>query len=100
MLRVPMLYYDVFTSHSHHKKHPWNLKTLTSFQIPQAVPSCNYSGTFLVPPAAAGEEQGKEARAPRAPARGLRPPALPAEMPASSQYSLFTRVVNYATIWG
>src|SRR5712692_9070850 len=35
----------------------------------------NYSGTFLVPPAAAGEEKEKEARAPRAPARGLRPPA-------------------------
>jgi len=33
------------------------------------------SGTLLVPPAAAGKEQGKEARTPRAPAGGLRPPA-------------------------
>src|SRR6266699_4345441 len=35
----------------------------------------NSSGTFLVPPAAAGEEQGKEARTPRAPAGGRSPPA-------------------------
>src|SRR6266581_5639714 len=35
----------------------------------------NYSGMILVPPAA--EEKGKEARTPRAPARGLRPPAPP-----------------------
>jgi hypothetical protein len=28
----------------------------------------NYSGIFLVPPATAGEEKGKEARTPRAPA--------------------------------
>src|SRR5260370_38305314 len=39
----------------------------------------NYSGTFLVPPAAAGEEQEKEARTPRAPAGGRSPPAPPAE---------------------
>jgi len=32
-----------------------------------------------VPPAAAGEEKEKEARTPRAPAGGLRPPAPPAE---------------------
>ena len=35
---------------------------------------CNYSGTLLVPPAAAGEEKGKEARTPRAPAGAHRPP--------------------------
>jgi hypothetical protein len=39
----------------------------------------NYSGTFLVPPAAAGEEKEKEARTPRAPLGGLCPPAPPAE---------------------
>src|SRR6266702_2471643 len=39
----------------------------------------NYSDTFLVPPAAAGEEQEKEARTPRAPAGGRSPPAPPAE---------------------
>ena len=31
-----------------------------------------------MPPAAAGEEKEKEARTPRAPAGGLRPPAPPA----------------------
>ncbi len=36
------------------------------------------SGIFLVPPAGADEGKGKEARTPRAPARGLRPPAPPA----------------------
>ena len=40
---------------------------------------CNSSGTFLVPPAAAGEEHEKEARTPRAPAGGRSPPAPPAE---------------------
>src|SRR5438128_6249855 len=40
-------------------------------------PVCKF---FLrVPPAAAGEGKGKCARTPRAPARGLRPPAPPAE---------------------
>src|SRR6266567_8025465 len=39
----------------------------------------NYSDTFLVPPAAAGEEQEKEARTPRAPAGGRSPPAPPAQ---------------------
>ncbi len=37
---------------------------------------CNYSGMILVQPAA-GEEKEKEARTPRAPARGLRPPGTP-----------------------
>jgi len=37
----------------------------------------NYSDVILVPPAAAGKDKGKEARTPRAPARGLRTPALP-----------------------
>jgi len=40
---------------------------------------CDYSGTFLAPPAAALEKEGDFARTPRAPARGLRPPAPPAE---------------------
>jgi len=40
----------------------------------------NYSGILLVPTAAAGEEKGREARTPRAPARGLRPPAPPADL--------------------
>ena len=39
----------------------------------------NYSDTFLAPPAAALEKEGDCARTPRAPARGLRPPAPPAE---------------------
>jgi hypothetical protein len=39
----------------------------------------NYAGTFLAPPAAALEKEGDVARTPRAPARGLRPPAPPAE---------------------
>src|SRR6266702_1274943 len=74
---------------------------------------CNYSGTFPVPPAAAGEgkgsedtsrsgqgtaspgtpcscaacgeEKGKEARTPRAPARGLRPPVPPALVPPAAK---------------
>ncbi len=47
----------------------------------------NYSGIFLVAPAAAGEEKGKEARSPRAPARGLRPLA-----PLLSSYALHMRL--------
>jgi len=39
----------------------------------------NYSGVILVPPAVAGGEKGKEARTPRAPAGGRRPPAPLAE---------------------
>ena len=39
----------------------------------------NYSGTFLETPAAAMEKEGDFAGTPRAPARGLRPPAPPAE---------------------
>ena len=35
----------------------------------------NYSGTFLAPPVAALEKEGDFAGTPRAPARGLRPPA-------------------------
>ena len=46
----------------------------------------NYSGTFLTPPVAALEKEGDVARTPRAPARGLRPPAPPAgELPVFSR---------------
>src|SRR5579864_6202127 len=38
------------------------------------------SGIFHVPPAGADEGKGKEARTPRAPARGLRPPAPPTQV--------------------
>ena len=49
------------------------------FFLTDVVKGGNSSGTLLVPRAAAGEEREKEARTPRAPAGGLRPPAPPAE---------------------
>ena len=54
----------------------------------------NYSGVILVPPAAAGEEKGKEARTPRAPARGLRPPAPLLSSYYESVYVWYTGVRN------
>ncbi len=51
----------------------------------------NSSGAFLVPPGAAGGEKGKDARTPRAPARGLRPPAPPAEeLPSLLRFYLYS----------
>jgi hypothetical protein len=39
-----------------------------------SIQESNYPGIILVSPAAASEGKGKEARAPRAPARAYRPP--------------------------
>ncbi len=56
--------------------------TFTSLlmRLASFVKKCNYSGTLFAPPAAAGEKNEDEARTPRAPAEGLRPPAPPAEL--------------------